>query len=118
MGPMSFIVCGAIMGAVGMAFLVLIWSIRSEFTEIKWHNAALEDPSDYKTSEGIEVLVCTASGRLVVTSYYPEIQCYAAMYTYGTRDDKTVTHWAYAVEVGYTIPKYTEPLYNDHSDAI
>ena len=113
MEDMTMFVYGLMVGVVGMAFVVLLMSIRSEFTEIKWHDARLEDPTDYKTSEGIEVLVRMSSGRILVSSYFPEVESFASCYR-----NETVTHWAYAVEVGNTIPKRIEPTYNDHHDAI
>ncbi len=117
MGEMSFLFCGAILGAAGMAFLVLLWNVRTEFTEIKWHNAAWEDPKEYKTIEGIEVLALLSSGRIVITAFFPEVGCYASWNCGGYNTD-TITHWAYAVEVGNTILKHIEPTYNDHHDVI
>lgn len=116
MEDMTMFVYGILIGVVGMAFVVLLMNIRSEFTEIKWHDARWEDPSDYNTSEGIEVLVRFSSGRIDITSYFPEVQSYATMYD--CYRNETVTHWAYAVEVGNTIPKRIEPTYNNHHDAI
>ena len=108
MGEMSFLICGAILGAAGMAFLVLLWNVRSKFSEIKWHNAAWEDPSDYNTNGGIEVLVRLSSGRIATTTYFPDVKGYSLYKGYSI--DTEITHWAYAVEVGYTVPKYNRPI--------
>lgn len=115
MENMTLFVYGIIVGIVGMAFVVLIMSIRSEFTEIKWHDAEWEDPKEYKTNGGIEVLVRLSSGMIAITTYYPDIQSYSLYRGYSI--DAKITHWAYAVEVGNTIPKHIEPTYNDHCDA-
>lgn len=109
MGEMSFLICGAILGAAGIAFLVLLGNVRSKFSEIKWHNAAWEDPKEYKTIEGIEVLARLSSGRIIITAFFPEVGCYASWNCGGYNTD-TITHWAYAVEVGYTVPKYNRPI--------
>ena len=108
---MTLFVYGLMLGLIGMAFVVLIMSIHSRFSEIKWHDARLEEPSDYKTSEGIEVLVRLSSGRVVTTAYFPEVQSYA-MYR-GYTIDADITHWAYVVEVSNTIPKYLQTSYSD-----
>ena len=117
MEDMTMFVYGILIGVVGMAFVVLLMSIRTEFTEIKWHDANREDPKEYKTIEGIEVLARLSSGRIIITAFFPEVGCYASWNCGGYNTD-TITHWAYAVEVGNTIPKRIEPTYNDHHDAI
>lgn len=116
MEDMTLFIFGLMVGVVGMAFVVLLMSIRSQFTEIKWHNARWDDPSEYKTNGGIEVLVRLSSGRIATTTYFPDIQSYSLYKGYCI--DAEITHWAYAVEVGNTIPKHITPTFNDHHDAI
>ena len=115
MTTMGLFFAGLLAGIVGTAFFVLIMSIRSEFTEIIWHNAKLEDPSEYNTSEGIEVLVHLSSGEIEVINYFPAIKAYS--YNSYIRPEM-ITHFAYAVEVANTIPKRTEPTLKDCNNAV
>lgn len=116
MTNLALFIGGIAVGIAGMIFLVLLWGVLSEFTKLKWHDARYDAPSDYNTSKGIAVLVRLSSGRIEVTSYFPEVQSYACMYD--VYRNEAITHWAYAIEVGNTVPKQAEPISNDYCHAI
>lgn len=115
MTTMGLFFAGLLAGIVGTAFFVLIMSIRSEFTEIRWHNAKLEEPSEYKTGTGIELLVRLSNGSVELVYYFPDIKAYS--YNSYVKPEM-ITHFAYAVEVANTIPKRTEPTLKDCNNAV
>ena len=119
MGEMSFLICGAILGAAGMAFLVLLWNVRSKFTEIEWHDARLEDPSS-DGSRSIKLLVRYVTEEMDLVVYYAEFKTYYPLHRRNNNqiDELAITHFAYLDQIKRTIPKFTETVLNDHCDAV
>lgn len=104
MTELSILISGAFLGMIGMAFLVLLYSVSRESREIQWHDATLENPKEYVVLNGthsfIDVLVQLDTGAFVVTIYYVNSKSYGYKTAYAQ-----VKHFAYIREVRRSIPQ-------------
>ena len=101
-----------------LAFFVLIHSVGAQFREIEWHDARLEEPTEYMYNHPIignciSVLVRYDNGTIHETFWSQENEYYMAIPI-----PNRVTHFAYIEDIKRTIPKYIEPTYRDHHDAV
>ncbi len=97
-----FFTAGLVTGIICMAFLTLLNAVHSRYHEIEWHDAQKERPSRYVIDEArfphIRVLIHTAKGVIVDSTYYPN----SRYYDYEERAN--VTHFAYIEEIKNTVP--------------
>jgi len=105
MTEFSCFMIGLIFGIIAMAFFVLIHSIGAQFREIEWHDAKLENPTEYMydnpiLGKCINVLVRYDNGTIHETFWSQEKNYYLAVPI-----ECRVTHFAYLKEIEKTIPK-------------
>ena len=105
-------------GVAVMLFHMFVSNMSSQYLEIQWHDAQLEEPTEYENEYFLENKWTNVLVRCVNGSIYTAYYCLSTKKYYGTLLPDTMTHFAYIEEIKQTVPLNPVNVEPPHYDCL